>query len=449
MPDVPILVFEDAVLADSKALRDRVPQKATAETNGYSFSWHPVYNALGGIGQTKPPLLISSTQLFEDAMRFLRYELSGEAIVVLDLELKGSTDLTPDKISDDLFNVVACLDKGATDKKKLLQLFNPKRLGILLGVSAAQNPNWRGMILFASGRDVVQLDQIQKCIPTQNRIAWRDLRRSFSASGGTALDIRLAEINNVLKDFLQLQNGPDFWPTNTEGWFESINSVPPHPAPSDSNTAVVKLIKEYLERLLPNFSLPENWFKNPQWNNLYETLKGMIGASSVCCNGDKNMRLPAVPLLLAAQMAWKKNNIEWLKSFKWELNDVVEIMPHKNAAEAREAIEAMVAFLEELGTGNNGTQVMGVSWGKVEGDQRNHLWIDFKIDPLSRANGKGLLPTIFGSRWGNEKGQTVRAYERMMEKARVDQEPPLFSLCIYPIYLKDQGPFTRLDFRAL
>jgi hypothetical protein len=448
MPEVPILVFEDAVLANSKELRERVPKQASNDTFGYSFCWHLKYNALGGINQPQP-LLISSTETFQEAMRFLRHELSGEAIVVLDLQLKGSTDLTPQQISDELFDLVARLDQNITDKKKLLHRFNPGRLGLLLGISAAQNPNWRGMIVFASGRDVIQLDQLQKCVPTQNRIAWRDLRRSFSADGASPLDDRLAALNGIIAEFLQRQSGPDFWPTNTENWFKDINSVPPHPVPHESNAVVVKLIREYLEGLLGDFSVPENWFKDSQWTNLYETLKGLIGASSVCCKGDKNLRLPAIPFLLAAQMAWKKNDINWLKSFVWDLDDVVEVMSHKNPADAREAIRAMAAFLEELGLGNEGTQVIGVSWGKVDGDQKKHLWIDFKFDPLSRANGKGLLPTIFGARWGNEKGQTVRAYENMMEKARVDQAPPLFSLCIYPVYLDQEGPFTRLDFRAL
>ena len=476
MIKVPILVFEDSPLADSVELRKflEFPRQASSGGQDYLFDWHNVYNAMGGIGYPEP-LLIRSLQAYRDALNFLGDELSGEAIIFIDLELfeplsgqRGGKafKLSHEDVTDDLLNFAACLDdqiKVLDDriksKENLLEHFNPIRLGMLLALRAARNPSWGGIIAFASGRENVDIVKFQKCANTGDRILWRNLRRSLSAErGSTALD-RADAIKAIINEFLDRRAGPPFWPAGTEDWFDKPPSALPHdpPLPPGSNQVVVEKVKEYLNQLLGDFTLPQSWFQSPQWETLYEVLKGLIGAHSVsagCATPNaKNLRLPAVPLLLAAQMAWKKkSNIEWLKSFVWEPEGLVEIMAHQNRTEAQDAIRAMAVFLEHLSFGDNDScQVIGATWGTVEDDTAKHLWIDFSIDPLNRATGRSLLQTIFGSRWGNSKGQTVSAYEEMMEHARKSgpASGPSFSLCIYPVVNDDGQNITRLDFRAL
>jgi hypothetical protein len=461
MPDVPILVFEDSALADSTALGKLVglPRVQSAGGVDYHFNWHPTYNALGGYSREEP-LLIRSIGAYREAVRFLRYDLSGQAIILMDLTMfepdgEKPFNLTEDDVTDDLLHHVTCLNSEVNDKANVLKQFNPQRLGLLLALSAALNSNWEGMIVFISGRDVANTDQVQQCINRRD-LLWGDLRISLSAPGGSPLLNRVAGISGVIEAFLKQREGPPFWPAETLGWFERADSVVPHNAPPpDSSPVVVEMVRKYLDQLLAGYVPPESWFQDPQWKVLYETLKHLIGAHSVSSGftppGAKNLRLAAVPLLLAAQMAWnkgdKKGDIDWIKSFEWNCDGLVEIMAHDSKLEAQEAIRAMAVFLEHLSVGNN-DQVIGAKWGKVANDTTIHLWIDFKIDPLRLANRRSLLQTIFGSRWGNGKGQTVAAYEKMMERAQKSgsSSGPSFSLCIYPE--KDaQGQYvTRLDF---
>jgi hypothetical protein len=368
-------------------------------------------------------------------------------------------NLTDEDVSDDLQRYLTCLNSEVKSKVNVLEQSNPQRLGLLLALSAALNSKWGGMIVFASGRDVANTTQIQQCV---NRVdvSWGDLRISLSTLLGSPLLNRVAGINGVIDAFLKQREGPPFWPAYTLGWFETPDSVVPHDAPApDSNPVVVEMVRKYLDQLLGGYVLPESWFQDPQWTILYETLKHLIGAHSISSGftppGAKNLRLTAVPLLLAAQMAWQKGDskvdLDWIKSFEWNSDGLVEIMGHDNKVEAQEAIRAMAVFLEHLSVGENG-QVIGATWGRVENDKITaHLWIDFKIDPLRPAIRRSLLQTVFGSRWGNGKGQTVGAYEKMMERAQNQDNSsgPSFSLCIYP-QKDDKGqPITRLDFCAL
>lgn len=462
MSDVPILVFEDAPLSQSVELRKlvEIPKSGVAGGQKYIFDWHSVYNALGGIGR-KEPVLIRSLELFREAVHFLREQLAGEAIIFMDLHMiephseqgGGKFNLTPDDVSDDLLTFAACLDDKVKSKEDVLSHFNPNRLGLWLAATAASNPNWRGTILFASQRADVELDKIRQCFDTGDRILWRNLGHAMTA--GLTAQARATVINNAVDEFLEQRKGPPFWPAETNGWFEHNYSPMPHDAPPpDSNHFAIDKVREYLALLLGDFTPPESWFQPPQWRALYETLKGLVGAHSVSAGctlpAAKNLRLPAIPLLLAAQMSWNESDIGWLKSFEWDPDGVAEIMCHKNKGEAQDAIRAMAVFLEHLSRGSDGeNQVIGVSWGSVAGDWGRHLWVDLKIDPLSQATGRGLLATIFGSRWGNGKGQTVGAYERMMERARRQGAAPSFSLCLYPISGEDGQTVTRLDFHAL
>ena len=452
---VPVLFFEDSPLADSESLRESLafPRSDKAGGMDYTFDWHSTFNASGKGGEHR---LIRSVEAYRSAANFLRHELSGEAIIFTDLHMTPSDstarfNLTPEDISDDLFAAASCFDIRVKSKANVLEYFNPERVGILLALNAAQNPNWRGILTFTSGRTDVDLNRLTGCVNTDDRIVWKDFKKSFSVALASTVLEKAAAINGVIDEFLEMRSGPPFWPPETDNWFESIDSMPPHPVP-EPQPKIVQKIQEYLVQLLGGFLPPESWFHEPQWTALYGTLKGLIGASSASVSAKdnpKNLPLSAVPLLLGAQMAWNGKDIEWLKSYELDRKGVVEIMNHKNPVDAREAIRTMAVFLEHLGVGNNGTQVIGATWDQVPGDPARHLLIDFNIDPLSRLNGRGLLQTIFGSRWGNGEGQTVTAYVKMMEKARAETAPPLFSLCFYPIYLEGEGPFTRLDFRSL
>jgi len=457
MLDVPILIFEDAPLQDSVELRRLVnfPRTEITGEQEYRFNWHPIYNALGGISHGTP-VLIRSLQVYREAARYLRDELSGEAIIFMDLHFTeptsqeggGKFNLTTDDVPDGLLEFASCVDDKVKSKEDVLQHFNPFRLGFMLAAIAARNTNWRGMIFFASQRVNVELGKVERCLNTGDRILWRDLRQAMAV--GSTAQARAKIIGDAIEEFLERRKGPPFWPDQTNDWFKTLDSEIPHDPPPDSNQAVVDKVRGYLIQLLGGFAPPEPWFKSPQWECLYETLKGLIGAHSVSAAGtSKNLRLPAVPLILAAQMASKGSDIRWFKSFVWQ-SGRAEIMAHQNTADARESIRAMAVFLEHLSVGSNGeSQVIGAMWGTVPGDRKKHLLIDFNIDPLSRVNGRGLLPTIFGSRWGDDKGQTVGAYEAMMECARKPGSAPSFSLCIYPVTGGDGQTITRLDFRTL
>jgi hypothetical protein len=461
---VPILVFEDAPLRDSFGLRKAVglPRLASVGGQDYEFNWHPVYNALGGIQEapSPDPVLIRSITEYRNAITFLGTELAGQAILFFDLHFSndaGSTlfPLDDTDVTEDMLKFTQCYKGEMVDGRGARAYLNPERLGLALASVAAANPNWQGVITFASKRTDINLDKLQDCLRTGDRILWRNMRMALVPADAVTPVDRARFIHAAIDAFLEQQKGPPFWPTYTEGWFKDNENDPTHVVPSpDKNYNAVKLVRKYLDQLLPGFIPPKSWFLTPQWTILYETLKHLIGACSVSGRtppGEKNLRLATVPLLLAAQMAWKKGDIDWLKSFEWNSDGLVEIMAHDSKVEAQEAIRAMAVFLEHLSVGKNGSQVIGATWGKVADDKATHLWIDFRIDPLSRATGRSLLQTIFGLPWGNSVGQTVGAYEKMMKRAAKagPSSAPKFSLCIYPKADSEGQLFTRLDFRAL
>ncbi len=187
---------------------------------------------------------------------------------------------------------------------------------------------------------------------------------------------------------------------------------------------------------------------------LYEVLKGLIGTCSISHGAlypNRQLKLGALPLLLAAQLACYKADMSLFSSYTWESDGLVEIMQHREQHEAQQAIRAMATFVSSLGLSPSGTnQVLGVSWGSVPGNNNKHLWIDIAFDPLDCSLGRSLLQTLYGARWGNGKGKAIEAYEKMMESARTingEVKKPSFSLCIYPVTIDNQR-ITRLDFRA-
>lgn len=463
---VPILIFEDAPLHASKEVRKAVdlPRSATVAGEEFIFDWHPTYNAMGGIQDgLADPVLIRSIKEYRDAISFLRDQLKGPAILFLDMEFKETgTTLFPiddSDITEEIVEFVECYEKAATDLKGARSYLNPERLGFTLAATAASNPNWYGVITFASKRVDIKLQDIQQCFSDNTQILWRNLEVSLAFESGTP-GKRAEWVLQAINAFLECRKGPPFWPPFTRDWFKDNhkNAMPPHDPPKASlNYDAAKEIKKYLKQLLPGFSIPSRWFSDPEWPNLYDVLKGMIGFHSVAAGNEnaeaknrKNLRLGALPLLLAAQMSWKGQNIDWFESFVWDLRGRVEIMEHKEAARAQDAIRAMATFLEHLSIGKDGSnQVSGATWGAVTEDEpTEHLWLDFNMDPLSRTAGRGLLPMLFSAPWGGSKGQTILAYEQMMKLAQssADSSPPLFSLCIYPHVNQENRVITRLDF---
>lgn len=459
---VPVLVFEDTYLGDGAELNRSVGFPLSRNEGGqtYVFDWHSVYNALSA-----GMVLIRSLEAYQAAFDFLRNGLTGDAILFLDLEFQNNDQtlaIPEGHITDELFGFMKCLDRRVDSPAHGLELFNPERLGLLLAFAAARNKEWQGVISFVSGRQIVDPNDLRVCLDTGDRIQWLDAGGSLRR-GTQAFARRVAIVNKAIECFLGDQQGPPFWPERTEAWFTTPTSKVPHDPPKDHNKpVVVGDVRSYLEELLPGFAVPETWFGDFQWSTLYEVLKGMLGAHSVAGGTSKtnrkNLRLAGIPLLLAAQMAWRKADITWFASFTWKPEDeesegiLEEVMKHTQRADAQEAIRAMAFFLAQLGFSRDGSnQVIAAKWGDVPEDPARHLWIDFKLDPLNRARGKSLLQTIFGSRWGNGSGQTVDAYVRMMESAHLPGFPsaPLnFSLCIYPV-VNDDERITRLDFRAI
>lgn len=447
---ITVYIFEDKYLEDGEEFVKHL-DSASLRIEGaqeYSLAWHPTYNAIGQIKGA----LIRSLDEYREAVDFVQSKLEGEAILFLDLELQDDLGrkfiISKNEVNQDLFAFMKCY-AGVDSIESGLLKFNPKNLGLCLAFAAAKNEAWHGVVCFTSQQDIVDLDHLRRCLSAGDRIQWLDPRRALK--GGSALVERLGVVDRAIECLIRQSAGPAFWSSETSEWFKCQNSPIPHDAPPDPalRPDVVKEIKNYLTQLLGGFNPPNTWFEPPQWEILYESLKGLMGACAVCSGGAKNLRLPSIPLLLAAQMASKKNDIKWLESYEWDSAGLIEIMDHKDKSAAREAIRSMAVFLEHLGSGNDGTQVIGAKWGPLE-DMNKHLLIDFRMDPLKKTTGvRSLLQTVFGSRWGNGKGQTVSAYEKMMENARrpPPYSSPKFSLCIYPMKEPDSNEYyTRLDF---
>lgn len=457
---VPILVFEDTPLFDSRKLREKVgfPKSDWAAGEEFVFNWHPIYNAMGGL-EDDDPVLMRSIEEYRNAISYLRDELKGPAILFLDMSFTetGSTlfSIEDSDITDQILKFVECYTEEATDVSRAKSFVNPEMLGFTLAATAAANPNWHGVITFASKRVDIDLKRIQKCMGNNTQILWRNLGVTLAADAAP-LTTRAQYVEQAIKAFVKRREGPSFWPSFTENWFRDDNSKPPHETPkADFNYEAATKVKEYLEQLLPGFTFPSRWFREPEWPNLYEALKGLIGYHSAAAGNEKvetknlkNLRLGAVPLLLAAQMSWKKENIDWFQSYVWDRGRL-EIMAHDKAAQAQDAIRALAVFLKHLSVGKDGSnQVCGVTWSPVtEENPTAHLWLDFRMDPLDRTAGRGLLPMLFRAPWGGSKGQTILAYEQMMKLAQAEpNSPPFFSLCIYPHADSANRVITRLDF---
>lgn len=454
---VPVLVFEDAPVHKSSEFRKAVnfPRVEIASGQEYVFDWHPVYNALGGF-ESDEPVLMRPVENYRNAVSFLKSDLRGPAILFLDMHYVDGSTLFPldDKdVTENILRFVNCYVGETHDASSAHTYLNPERLGFTLAVAASENSSWEGVIAFASKRVDIDVDKVQQCFYENTNILWRNLGFTL-ASEGAALEVKARAVHQAINAFLERKKGPPFWPEYTNGWFKDRNSIPPHDPPiGDSSYESVLLIRKYLSELLPDFNPPKRWFENEEWKGLYEALKGLIGFYSVSAGAKtlkKNLRLGTIPLLLAAQMSWKKENIDWFNSYVWDSRiDKVEIMEHTEIHEAQNAIRAMAVFLEHLSVGKDGdTQVRGANCSPTSlTDPQVHLWLDFDLDPLARSAGKGLLSTIFGAPWGAAKGQTVLAYEQMMKSSqrRDSSTPPSFSLCIYPIS-HDNGVITRLDF---
>lgn len=459
--NVPILVFEDLYIFDGPEMTKHLGFPTSRDIGGqsYTFDWHPVYNA---IGKPVNGVLIRSLDQYRAAFDFLRNKLRDEAIIFLDLHFINPDDgrkflIETNEITDDLATFMNCY---ATGPKKGLEFFNPNAVGLLLAFAAAKNPEWRGVISFESGQDVVDLDLLRTCLDTGDRIQWLDPQ--LNLKGGNALVTRAGTVNAAIDAFLSQRAGPPFWPAFTSRWFATKTQQPTHDT-SNLNPAGVSDIENYVSQLLPGFDIPEAWLKNPQLQHLHNVLKGLIGANSVSAGytaeNRKNLRLGALPLLLAAQMRWKGADIGWLGSFEWDAAAAYPIMNHDHTADSRMAIQSAANFLELLAYSGDGlSQVLCAHWDRVANDEATHLLIDFDLDPLWQAGTKSLLQTLFGERWGNETGQTIGAYVDMMEDARTTSGrvgTPSFSLCIYPVVIDpvvsgdSKKTITRLDFKAL
>jgi hypothetical protein len=454
--DVPILVFEDQYIFDGTEMTRYLGLPTSRKAGGqqYTFDWHPVYNAVGG---NTSGVLVRTLEQYRAAFDFLRNKLRDEAIIFMDLQLYNPDDgrkflIEPNEITDDLFAFMNCYASGP---KQGLEFFNPNRVGLLLAFAAAMNQRWQGVISFQSSQQLVDLELLRSCLDTGDRIQWLDPR--LNLKGGNALETRAGTVIAAIDAFLDQRAGPPFWPAFTSHWFSDHTAQPTHDTSSLDSEGVNK-IGEYVSQLLSGIDLPEAWLKNPQLTSLHNVLKGLIGANSVSAGytakNRKNLRLGALPLLLAAQMAWKGADISWLGSFEWDPAAAYTIMNHDVTGEARTAVRTAASFLELLAYNPDGSsQVISAHWGRVENDEATHLWIDFDLDPLSPAGTRSLLQTLFGERWGNDPGQTIKAYVDMMESARTiggRTERPSFSLCIYPVVCADsKKTITRLDFKAL
>ena len=165
--------------------------------------------------------------------------------------------------------------------------------------------------------------------------------------------------------------------------------------------------------LMATFPIPDAWFQKPQFDQLYEVLKGLIGVDSVSAGSPKESIIlkiyASVQFLFYSQPIWSKNaDIGWLESFVWKIAGTEEIMAHKNEGEAKAAIRAMGCFLERVGLRGNGSgQVLKCI---VVMSQETTSITSGLILTLTRL-GSDLARTaasfrlFFGARWGTKKGR--------------------------------------------
>jgi hypothetical protein len=462
---VPIYVFEDTLLGNGAQLRDAVGSPSgTVDSTVYQFAWHAKYNAIGGIGVPRPALT-NTVDGFRAAQEELS-ALSGNAILFFDLHHVGADERTLGLVEDDVpipaFEALRRLMPDLLTRHDALKWANPFRLGLLLALTAASNPDWAGVITFASMQENIDETIIAEAAQSGDRLVWRDAGQALSV--GATVERRAALVHDAIKAFLESKNrGPAWWELNTSKWFRDKNQGTAPPPWHDLSVEAVEPIKDYLRKVCPNFVPPDSWFDGPfgvpkvrqtQAWALFESLKGLIGYDTVCeGNCTKNLRLGALPLLLAAQMSFRGADIQWFTTYDWRSKAATdEVMPHKTRDSGRAGVRAMAEFLGLIGTAEDNTaQVHQVCWGLVAGDDGQHLFIDLKLDPLrvgDKSPKRNLLQAFFGTRWGERSGETMKAYERMMTTVLDTSGQSKFRFCVYPVSLPKNAVGTRLDFRS-
>lgn len=245
---------------------------------------------------------------------------------------------------------------------------------------------------------------------------------------------------------------------STVNWFLDKSDAKPkgieapyHHHYEEPDVAKVK-IRDYLSLLIPGCALPNAWFDDPiQYERLFESLKGHLGANSVCQgNGNCNLRLGAVPLLMAAQMAYRKSDVSWIEHYQWDdlASAKVEIMEHNDANKAKAGVRALIEFLATVAIPENGgaNQVVGISWVQVPGGAWKHLCIDLRFNPLDRSRNRSFMAVFQGRDCGVRQGVTAQAYEKMITAAKGPNGRARFVMCFYPIDLPSGETCTRLDF---
>jgi hypothetical protein len=458
MTNVTLHIFEDAYTLGNLKPKVDLPRQECAAGTAYRFDWHSAWHTFDADGKR-----MNSGKNYKEAAHYLKNDLSGPAILFFDLQMHDSdlgraVDFDPDLIADETLGWLKALYPEVEDRSGAVEKIKTDLSGILLALVAASNPNWQGVIVFASQRANIDIDGITKCTDSscRGRISWLNARLSMSPD-----DInRAPKVNEAIDAFLAPRRGPEIWKAGMQSWFRAGGDdlvTPSHDA--RAGTSQVALIQGYIKSLLGTDELPGDWFVTPQYEVLFESLKGLIGDQSACESGaSRNLRVGAIPLLMAAYMVHKGSSINWFLKYKWSDGGGAfkdEILSHRTRDSARQAVLRLGEFLFQIGTYDGGSAIVrDVGWVKLPGDPQSHLYIDLDVDPLARGNNKhrNLLQAFYGMPWGVRRGGVMEAYAALIDAAvRVEHAQLRLLFSCYSLEVNGENDrlsrVTRLDFR--
>lgn len=462
MTDVHLHIFEDSDTLGDLKTQMSLPIERIAAGVTYRFDWHSEWHTFVGTNKR-----MNSKTNYAAAADYLR-TMQRPAILFFDLHMLDSgraVDFDPALITDELLDWLRALHPSVRNRDTAVETIKKDLSGLLLALIAASNPKWEGVIVFASNNASLRLDDIRRCThdKCRGRVVWLNAERSMSAS-----DVNRAQAVQVaIDEFLSPREGPKIWNERTPDWFKGDDRTAPAHDAHPNVPSQVALIREYLESLLlsdkhPGRRLPDSWFGAPAYNVVFESLKGLVGDQSAC-EGDasRNLRVGALPLLMAAHMSHKQASIDWFLKYEWQDGDgayMDEILSHKTQDTARQAVLRLGEFLFEIGTNDEGDPtVRDVGWTKLPGDPQKHLYIDLDFDPLARgqASQRSLLQAFYGIPWTVRRGDVMQAYADLIDAAvGVEQAQLRLLFSCYPVEVADnerpqRQRVTRLDFRKL
>lgn len=213
MRNVPICILEDTGIANGSRIKEALnfPRTEVAGGETYVFDWNKDFDPTGQLGQYEPKNLLKARDPWLSAAKYLS-EMNGDIILFLDIQHLTSDgapiELRSSDFSDGITNATMPLSAAGMDANQMLEWANPSRLGLLLAVHAAVNPNLSGVIIFSSQRTDVGNGLNYLTTLSGNRVVWQELGYSLT---GTTPERLANTINDAIQLFLAKREGAPIW----------------------------------------------------------------------------------------------------------------------------------------------------------------------------------------------------------------------------------------------